>query len=138
MAFKKKKKKNATLNGCVSNARANSESKLTFSESSFSFLQNKIVFCTFYLRGYTTGGLCPLQPPVPLPAARQAERVNDGPVAVLNLLFLSVSLKMRTNLGKHAFFLLLEQSNAFKKWHLKKRQKTQLVSQKVERIQIQY
>ena len=37
----KKKKNNATLNGCISKARANSESKLTFSESSFNFVQNR-------------------------------------------------------------------------------------------------
>ena len=33
------------------------------------------------------GGLYALQPPVPLPAARRAQRVNDEPVKVLNLLF---------------------------------------------------
>ena len=33
------------------------------------------------------GGLRPLQPPVPLPATRRAQRVNDEPVKVLNLLF---------------------------------------------------
>ena len=32
------KKKNATLSGCISKARANSESTLTFYESSFSFI----------------------------------------------------------------------------------------------------
>ena len=32
-------------------------------------------------------GLRPLQLPAPLPAARRAERVNDEPVKVLNLLF---------------------------------------------------
>ena len=63
-----------------------------------------LLAATFYLRGYTTGGLCPLQPPVPLPAARRAERVNDGPVTVLNLFFLSISLKVRTSLQKRAFF----------------------------------
>ena len=40
------KKKNATLNGCISKARMNSESKLTFSKSSFNFIQKSIVFCT--------------------------------------------------------------------------------------------
>ena len=69
-AFKKKTKRNFESNGCISKARANSESKLTFSENSFNFLQNKVVFCT--LRG-----LCPLQPPVPLPTARRAQRVNE-------------------------------------------------------------
>ena len=34
----------ATLNGCISKATANSESKLAFSESSFNFLQNRVVF----------------------------------------------------------------------------------------------
>ena len=40
------KTKNATINGCISKASANSESKLPFSESSFNFLQNRVVFCT--------------------------------------------------------------------------------------------
>ena len=39
LAFEKNK--NATLKGCILKARANSESKLTFSESSFNFLQNR-------------------------------------------------------------------------------------------------
>ena len=64
MAFKKPK--HASLNGCISKAGANSESKLTFSESSFNFLQKRVVFCTLYPRGYTE----------PLPVARQAQRVN--------------------------------------------------------------
>ena len=40
------KKKNAALNGCISKARANSESKLTFSESSFNFLEKIELFFT--------------------------------------------------------------------------------------------
>ena len=52
-------KKKAFLNGCISKARPNSESKLTFSESSFNFLQNSVVFCTLYPRGYTAGGFSP-------------------------------------------------------------------------------
>ena len=32
-------------------------------------------------------GLHPLQPPVPLPAARKAQRVNNEPGKILNLLF---------------------------------------------------
>ena len=50
-----KKKQNAALNGCISKARVNSESKLTFSESSFNSLQNRVIFCTLYPRGYTAG-----------------------------------------------------------------------------------
>ena len=46
-----KKTKNATLNGCISKARTNSESELTFAESSFNFVQNRVVFCTLYPRG---------------------------------------------------------------------------------------
>ena len=57
LAFKKNK--NATLKGCISKARANSELKLTFSESSFK-----------------TGRLRPLQPPLLLPAVRGAQRVK--------------------------------------------------------------
>ena len=44
LAFKKKTTKNPTLNGFISKARAYSKSKLTFSESSFNFLQNRVVF----------------------------------------------------------------------------------------------
>ena len=46
LAFKKKQTKKTTLNGYISKASASSESKLTFSESSFNFLQNRVVFCT--------------------------------------------------------------------------------------------
>ena len=74
----KKKKKNATLNSLISKARANSESKLTFSESSFNFLKNIIAFCMLYPPGYS---------PVLLPPARWAQRVNDQGVKDLNLLF---------------------------------------------------
>ena len=56
IGIKKKKTKNATWSGCISKARANSKSKLTFLESSFNFLQKRLVFCMLYLRGYTAGG----------------------------------------------------------------------------------
>ena len=45
LAFKKETK-NKNLNGCIWKARVNSEPKLTFSESSFNFLLNIVVFCT--------------------------------------------------------------------------------------------
>ena len=61
LAFKKKTK-NSALNGCISKARANSELKLIFSESSFNFLQNRVVFCTLYPRGHTAGGFAPYKP----------------------------------------------------------------------------
>ena len=60
LAFKKNK--NATLNGCISKAKAKSESKLTFSENCFNFLQNKVVFCKLYPRGYTARGYVPYNP----------------------------------------------------------------------------
>ena len=41
-----KKNNNETLNGCISNARANSGSKLICSESLFNFLQNNVVFAS--------------------------------------------------------------------------------------------
>ena len=50
-----KKTENATLNCFISKARANSESKLTFSESSFNFLQNKVAFCTLFTRVHDRG-----------------------------------------------------------------------------------
>ena len=59
LAFKKKTK-NATLNCCISKARANSELKLT--ESPFNFLQNKVVFCTLYPPGYTAEESVPCNP----------------------------------------------------------------------------
>ena len=39
----------------MSKARANSASKVTFSERSFNFLQNRALFCTLYPRGYKAG-----------------------------------------------------------------------------------
>ena len=57
----KKTLKNEPLNGCISKARANSESKLTFSESSFNFLQNN-VFCALCPGGYTAGGSASYNP----------------------------------------------------------------------------
>ena len=57
-----KKNKKATLNGCISKARANSESKLIFSESPLNFLQNSVVFSMPYTRGYTTGGFARYNP----------------------------------------------------------------------------
>ena len=60
--LRKTEKATSTLNGCISKASANSKSKLTFSESSFNFLWNSEVFCTFYLRGYTGVGSTPEHP----------------------------------------------------------------------------
>ena len=78
LVFTKKKQKNATLNSLISKARANSESKLIFSESPFNFLKNRVVFCTLYPPGYSA---------VLLPLTRRAQRVNDQAVKDLNLLF---------------------------------------------------
>ena len=47
------KKQNGTSNGCISKPGAISVLKLTFSESSFNYLQNSVVFCTLYPGGYT-------------------------------------------------------------------------------------
>ena len=69
LAFKKKAK-NESLNGCISKTRANSESKLTCSESSFSFLQKSVVFCVIYSRGYTAGAPSPSPATTPVAAAR--------------------------------------------------------------------
>ena len=57
-----KKSKNATLNGCISKVRMNSESKLTFSESSSNFVQNRVVLRMLYPRGYTAGGFVNYNP----------------------------------------------------------------------------
>ena len=58
----KQKTKNATSNGCISKARANSELKLRFSERPFNLLQKRGFFCTLYPRGYTAGGSTPYNP----------------------------------------------------------------------------
>ena len=55
----KKKTKNATLNGCIPKARANSKSKLTFAENSFNFLQKSVAFSSLYRLGYMAGGSAP-------------------------------------------------------------------------------
>ena len=71
-------------------ARANSESKLTLSESSFNFLDKRVVFCTLYPRRYMAGGSAPqppLHPPVLLSAAGWDQKVNYVEVKDLNLLF---------------------------------------------------
>ena len=80
----KKKAKNGTLNGCISKARANSESKLTFWESSFNFIQTGLFLArsTTWVHGM---GLLLLQSPVLLPGALLAKRVNDEPVKDFNL-----------------------------------------------------
>ena len=52
LTLKKKQKKN--LNGYISKTRTNLDSKPIFSESSFNFLQNSIIFCKIYPRGYST------------------------------------------------------------------------------------
>ena len=50
-------------------------------------------------------GLRPLQLPAPLPASRRAERDNDEPVKVLNLLFFVYLIwKWEENLEKLRFF----------------------------------
>ena len=56
----KNKQKPAILNGCMSEARANSESKLIFSESSFNFLQKSLARSTHL--GTRQGALPPTTP----------------------------------------------------------------------------
>ena len=53
---------NATLKGFISKARANSESKLISSKSSFNFVTNTVVFCTLFALGYTVGRSGPYNP----------------------------------------------------------------------------
>ena len=59
---KRVNKKNATLNSCISKARANSESKLTFSESSFNFLQKTLFFARSIYMDTRQGGPSPYNP----------------------------------------------------------------------------
>ena len=73
-----KKTKGASFNGCISKARANSESKLTFSESSFNFFSKKGCFLYALPTWIHDRALHPLQSPVPLPVARRAQRVKSS------------------------------------------------------------
>ena len=72
-----KKTEHATLNGCISKARTNSELKLTFSESSFNFLLKQSCFLDALPTWVHGRGLCPLQPPGPLPTVRRTQRVKN-------------------------------------------------------------
>ena len=65
----KKETKRPSLNGHISKTRTNSESELRFSEGPFNFLQNNVIFCALYLRGYITGGSNPLGVSTPGAAA---------------------------------------------------------------------
>ena len=77
--------------------------------------------------------LRPLQPPVPLPAARQAERVNDEPVKVLDLLLFIYfiwkwgetfeKLHFSTFSPKKWFYLTYSAGEYFEKLALKKNRK---------------
>ena len=91
-----------------------------------------------------------LQPPVPMPAARGAQRVNDEAVKILNLLsFVYFSWKWGETFEKLQFFTFgpkqcchLNHSapEYLEKLAIKKKQKTELetaVSQKLGRIQSQ-
>ena len=60
--IKKKTTKKATLNDHIWKNKTNLESRQRFSESSFNLLQNNIIFCTLYLRGYTAGRFAPNNP----------------------------------------------------------------------------
>ena len=62
LAFKKKQNKKCHFKRLISKARTNSESKVTFSESSFNFLQESVVFSTLYPRGYRARGFAPYHP----------------------------------------------------------------------------
>ena len=100
-----KKTRNAILNGSISKARTNSESKLTFSGSSFSFLWNRVVFLHGLLTWVHCRGVHARHPRVLLPTSWRAERVNDKPVKVLNLLFfISFLWKWAESFEKLHFF----------------------------------
>ena len=45
--------------GHLLKTRTNLESRLRFSECSFSFLPNSVIFCVFYQLGYMAGGSAP-------------------------------------------------------------------------------
>ena len=120
----KEKKKKLTLKSLISTARANSESKLTLSESSFNFLKNRVVFCELYPPGYSV---------VLLPPTRRAQRVNDQAVKDLNLLFFiyfiwkwGETLHFFTFRPKQCFYLTHSAREYFVKLAFKKKQKIQL------------
>ena len=56
------KKSDSTLNGNISKTRRNLESRLRFSKSSFNFVENIVIFCAFYPRGYTAAVFSPYNP----------------------------------------------------------------------------
>ena len=131
----KTKTKIPTLNSYISKARANSESKLKFSESSFSFLQNNIVFCTLYPRGYMAGGSALYNPWCrcqQLAVLKEVMMSESFEFAVF-CLFL---LEMRRNFWKTAifhfwigqkkcFYLIHSAREYFEKVTLKKQQQQQ-------------
>ena len=55
----KKQQKKPTLDVHISKTKKNSESKFTFSSSSFNFLQNSVMFCVLYPHGYIRSLICP-------------------------------------------------------------------------------
>ena len=114
--FKKlalKKKQNAALNRCISKARANSESKLTFSESSFNFLQNRVVFCTLYPRGYTAADSAPYNPRCRCQRLAGLKELMMSQQMSWICSFLSIFFETEEKLSKNCIFLLLDQSNPF-------------------------
>ena len=54
----------------------NLESKLRYSESSFNFLQNSIIFCMCYPNGYMTGGSTPCKPWLPCQQLTRLKRLR--------------------------------------------------------------
>ena len=82
-----KKHKKITLNDHISKTMTNSESKLRF-KSSFNLLQNSVIFLPTPPTWVHGRGLRLLQFPAPLPVAHRAQRINDVPGKILNLLFL--------------------------------------------------
>ena len=100
-------KTKTTLKGCISEGRSNLESKLTFSESSFNFLSNRVVFFTLSPRGINYYFVSTQQwalPPTTPAVARRTETVIVEPVKVLILLFLPLSFENEQKLSKNCDF----------------------------------
>ena len=101
--FRKLTLKKKNLNGYIPNDRANSESKLKFSESSYNFLQNNCFLLALTMSEHDRV-IHPLQPSVTLPAACSSQIVNDEPGKILNLLFFAYFFLNDQKLSKNCTF----------------------------------
>ena len=111
LAFKRTR--NAPLNGCISKARASSESRLTFSESWLNFLRHKVVFCMLYPRGYTTEGCPTYNPWCRCHRLAGLKELMTSQHKFWVCFFLPLSLENEVTISRNCAFSLLDQSIVF-------------------------